>query len=117
MKLEILGTEYTVEVKQYHEDKHFYDNGWGGYCGFFDNCIVLCDLHTHPEYADESEKSITNAQKQCLRHEIVHAFLKESGLCDSANSCECWAINEEMVDWFAAKGKQIYSAWEAAGAL
>ena len=40
-------------------------------------------------------------QKRVLRHELIHAYLFESGLGDSSNSCDAWAVNEEMVDWFA----------------
>lgn len=34
---------------------------------------------------------------QVIRHEIVHAFLHESGLDSNTN----WARNEEIVDWIA----------------
>ena len=32
-----------------------------------------------------------------MRHELIHAFLFESGLAENSN----WARNEEMVDWIA----------------
>lgn len=32
-----------------------------------------------------------------IRHELVHAFILESGLCE----CCTWAENEELVDWIA----------------
>ena len=42
-------------------------------------------------------------EKKNLRHEIVHAFLFESGLAENSE----WAYNEEMVDWIAKQGPKI----------
>lgn len=42
-----------------------------------------------------------------LRHEIIHAFLFESGLWVNSNSVECWAMNEEMIDWIAIQYPKI----------
>ena len=43
-----------------------------------------------------------------LRHEIIHAFLFESGLeCNSLKTYN-WAENEEMVDWFAIQSPKIF---------
>jgi hypothetical protein len=56
--------------------------------------------------------------KRTLRHEIIHAFLCESGL--AANSVvfsDGWACNEEMVDWFAMQGEKIHDAWEKTNGL
>ena len=46
-------------------------------------------------FNDEEEKD--NYTKSCLRHEIAHAFLHESGLSSNSE----WAMNEEIVDWIA----------------
>lgn len=54
--------------------------------------------------------------KQVLRHEIVHAFLNESGLVYNSNfSMQGWATNEEMVDWIAWNGEKLHKAWKEAG--
>ena len=52
-------------------------------------------------------------EKKNIRHEIVHAFLFESGLAENSE----WAQNEEMVDWFACQAPKIYAAFRAAGAI
>jgi hypothetical protein len=39
--------------------------------------------------------------KKNTRHEIIHAFLFESGLNMDSRSSSAWATNEEMVDWMA----------------
>ena len=54
--------------------------------------------------------------RRVVRHEIVHAFLMESGLDESSNPADAWATNEEMVDWFARQGPKIYKAWKEADA-
>ena len=51
--------------------------------------------------------------RKVKRHEIIHAFLLESGLAE----CSDWAQNEEMVDWLARMGPKINTAWQAAGAI
>ena len=48
-----------------------------------------------------------------LRHEIVHAFLYESGLDVSSE----WARNEEIVDWIALQTPKLQKAFEEAGCL
>ena len=52
-----------------------------------------------------------------MRHEITHAFLNESGLDANASDTDCWAKNEEMVDWFAIQSPKIYKAFNEVGAL
>ena len=39
---------------------------------------------------------------------IIHAFLLESGLDSNSNSADSWAVNEEMVDWFAIQSPKIF---------
>ena len=55
--------------------------------------------------------------KKVIRHEIIHAFALESGLRESSLETASWAVNEEMVDWFARQGPKIYKAWQEADAL
>ncbi len=42
-------------------------------------------------------------KNEVARHEIIHAFLSESGL----KSCSSWATNEEMIDFFAIQFPKI----------
>lgn len=112
----ILGTEYKVAIKPYSEDEAF--NCSIGYCDGYTKEIVVCDLSTHPEYKKDPVETREACEKVTLRHEIVHAFLNESGLMSSA--CEvsgAWCKNEEMVDWIALQGEKIYKAWSEVGAL
>ena len=51
--------------------------------------------------------------RKVVRHEIIHAFLEESGL----GECSDWARNEEVIDWIARMGEKLCKAWLEAGAL
>lgn len=118
MTVNVLGTEYTITVKKYDEDEAFERRSIDGYCDGLTKQIVVCDMSTYKGWEHEPPETISAAQKQTLRHEIVHAFFYESGLGDSTFSVDvAWAKNEEMVDWIAWQGQKIYKAWGGAGAL
>lgn len=118
MTVNVLGTQYTVEVKKYDDDTTFSEKSWSGYCSDYAKQIVICDMSTHKEFLDSTNLEQMACQKRTLRHEIVHAFLNESGLCDNSFSADMpWARSEEMVDWIAIQGQKIYSAWCEVDAL
>lgn len=118
LKVNVLGTEYTITVKKYDEDETFERRSIDGYCDDWTKQIVVCDMSTYKGWEHEPPETAAAAQKETLRHEIVHAFLGESGLADSAlNADVAWAKNEEMVDWIAIQGPKIYKAWQEAGAI
>lgn len=118
LKVNVLGTEYTITIKKYDEDEVFGRRSIDGYCDSWIKQIVVCDMSTYKGWEHELPETIASAQKETIRHEIVHAFLDESGLGDNANAVDCgWPQNEEMVDWFALQGPKIYKAWQEVGAL
>ena len=118
MTVNILGTPYEIIVKKYDEDECFKEKAIDGYCDGFSKEIVVCDMATSEGWKDEKKQTIYVLQKQILRHEIVHAFLNESGLQANASKTEnSWVYNEEMVDWIAIQGAKIYKAWQEADAL
>ena len=47
-------------------------------------------------------------RKKVARHEIIHAFLYESGLSHNSE----WANNEEMIDWIAIQFSKMLKAFE-----
>ena len=73
-------------------------------------------LHHEAYCGRRSNRPPEELVKQVLKHEIVHAFLVESGLAFSSHSIVgAWAMNEEMVDWIAWNGEKLYKAWKEAG--
>lgn len=118
MTVNILGTPYTITIKKYNEDEAFSKDGISGYCYSHHHKIVVCDMSTYNGWEHEPVEVIEGQQKETLRHEIVHAFLNESGLKSNSNSADnAWARNEEIVDWIAIQGPKIYKAWQEADAL
>lgn len=115
----ILGATYSIIVKKYDEEESFARRSIDGFCDGLNKQIVICDMTTYKGWEHESAETAKIAQRQTLRHEIVHAFLDESGLsCNTlANDDSGWARNEEAVDWFALQGPKIYVAWQESGAL
>lgn len=118
MTVNILGTEYTVTKKKYTEEEAFSRRSIDGFCDSFTKQIVYCDMSTYKDWEYELPETVAACEKHCIRHEIVHAFLSESGLADSSFPYDsAWAGNEEMVDWIASQGPKIYAAWAQAGAI
>lgn len=118
MKLNILGTEYSVAMFAYDERPEFKKNSIDGFCDSISKEIIICDMKTYPGYEEENPGYLNIVEKQILRHEIVHAFFNESGLQDSCLQYSGgWAKNEEMVDWIALQAPKLLKAFEEADAL
>lgn len=114
----ILGTEYRIEVHKISEDDYMREHALSGYCCEEDKIIVIADVSEEQYYQGMSCSAKQRYSNSTLRHEIVHAFLNESGLSDSANVISgSWAKNEEMVDWFAIQSPKIFSVYKDLGIL
>ena len=114
----ILGTAYTIDVKAYNDDPAFTERSIDGYCDNLTKKIVVCDMDTWPGFEKEPEDVRRAAERQAMRHEIVHAFFGECGLSECALQYNgAWSKNEEMIDWIANVGEKIYAVWEAVGCL
>ena len=105
----ILGSEWTIK------EQSIIDNS------LLENCDGYCDWTTR-EIVIEREQTGTLGDmkryiRKVIRHEIIHAFLFESGLYEASCPVDAWAKNEEMIDWIARQGQKIYEAWKEAGAL
>lgn len=102
----ILGTPYDVIIGMTEEEDSGLENGMG-YCIPVRQRIVVADLDSIDGWKDENE----NAQRRCLavtlRHEVLHAFLSESGLWSNSGDSQAWAMNEEMIDWIAMQWYKI----------
>lgn len=107
----ILGTIYKVRLSvPYNKDANL--EGRFGYASFSDKLIVVADIRTIPGWEEASDNEFLDVFYTTIRHEIIHAYLYESGLNSSSNSAESWARNEEMVDWFAIQFPKILGTFE-----
>lgn len=108
----ILGSMWRIEIRNYNEDPYFKKYDADGYCSSPEKLIVVCDLYSDPAFSGETPEFISNSANLVLKHEIVHAYLYESGLGNDAfYSKGPWTRNEEMVDWIARQGQKIYRTW------
>jgi hypothetical protein len=106
MMVDVLGTEYSIEeTNQVHDS---YLNDMDGYCDHTTKSIVIDTFKPLPG----SVKNLEEYKKQVIRHELVHAFLYESGLGDSS-----WGNNEEIVDWIACMFPKLMKAFEKVDAI
>lgn len=112
MKIDILGTEYRIEIHKVSEDSYMKEKGLAGYCEEENKLIVVADMSEEKYFVGMDEKAQEIYRKKTLRHEIMHAFLSESGLSDNSNRFDgAWAKNEEMVDWLAIQAPKIYKTF------
>ena len=93
----ILGTNYTIIFESEDKDTRLKDN-WGFTDFYTKEIFIRKDIDQETE---NSCKNLIYFKNKVLRHEIIHAFLYESGLNENSKSSMSWAENEEMVDWFA----------------
>ena len=118
MKINVLGTEYEVTFRNYDELGIFEDKGWEAYTDAISKKIIIGNVKTFPGYGKETDEYCRACEKETLRHEIVHAFLNESGLQSCALALSgSWAKNEEMVDWIALQFPKMLEAFRAAGCI
>lgn len=107
MIIDILGIAYKLEYKSFKEDKKLEE--MDGYTDFYLKRIVV--EKDFENRMIDTEK-IKLYQNKVLRHEIVHAFLYESGLDVNSNKAYSWAENEEMVDWFAIQSPKLFAIYK-----
>lgn len=109
MKLNILGAEYTLEVVSKANDAYL--NKCDGYCDKTSKKIVV--------KAKDDEDELDNYDvylKKIKRHEIIHAFLFESGLHENFKH-ETWGHDETMIDWIAVQFPKLLKAFTEADCL
>ena len=70
----ILGTEYRIEVHKRSEDECMRKNGADGYCSDDGKLIVIADTSEKESFPDMTDIEQSAYRKRLLRHEIIHAF-------------------------------------------
>lgn len=84
-----------------------------GYCCPSEKHIKVVDINKLSEWNDYTAEAKARQNNENIRHEIIHAFLYESGLWSSSMQYgNSWAMNEEMVDWIAIQYPKIKRVYE-----
>lgn len=112
LNVSVLGSNYDVYLDVNPEDDPILKD-CDGYTDKTVRRIVVVD-----KAKDSDLEDWTAYRKKVLRHEIIHAFLIESGI----SSCVKWDVQgeehpEAMVDWIAVQFEKIHKAFVMAGAL
>lgn len=104
MKVNILGTEYTV-----YEDNGLEKLGLDGCCKKYDKEISIRSIENMLEDGDHYESKL---ERHCevMRHELIHAFFNESGLDEYGN-------DEQLVDWLAMQFPKMEKTFKDVGCL
>ena len=106
--VQILGTPYTFREATSDEDEHLLN--CDGYCDKTTKEIVVRtdisgDLGDFQAY-----------RKKVIRHEILHAFLFESGLHENWEHKQ-WGHEEATIDWIAIQFPKILKVYKELGCL
>lgn len=101
-KVDILGTEYKIINKVEPEKMP----NLAGRIDYYTKEIWIVDFDKTDNTYD------VNIFNETLRHEILHAFLFESGLHGNTFYEGAWAQCEEMTDWFAMQAPKIYNVYK-----
>ena len=104
MKINVLGTEYDVDLLE-ERDETMQAMNCDGYVD--DSIKEIKVLKIKKDNDVTKKKEPIKYQNTILRHEIIHAFLYESGI-DSGMQFH----NEECVDFFAMQLPKIIKIFE-----
>lgn len=105
LTVNILGTEYKVLREK------FGDDGIDGCCDYTSRTIKIRSDNIN-DVGDFNE-----LMKKQLRHEIIHAFLAESGLQSNYEHYKQFGHEETIVDWMAIQFPKMYEAFRSVNAI
>lgn len=108
MKIDILVTEYELKEVEPDDDPVLADKD--GYC---DTSVKLCVVDAMNHYEAGMKKNLADYKNSVKRHELIHAFLYESG----PDSCSTWAQNEEVIDWIAIQAPKMFNIFKKVDCL
>lgn len=109
MKVNILGTPYKIDFRTNTQDSKL--KLCDGYCDYSIKQIV-CLKRTDKDKTELDLQNLKTIERRLLRHEIIHAFIYESGLWTDSFNTQSWAMNEEMTDWIALQFPKIYKVYK-----
>ena len=109
-KIKVLGTTYTIIFNAPEEDL---PDGADGCMDHSEKVIRIRNI----EPDRDTVKNIGFYITKVTRHEIIHAFLYESGMWSNSGDSEAWAMDEAIVDWIAIQFPKIYEVFREVGCM
>ena len=108
--INILGTKWTLEIVRQEDDKYL--KTADGYADKTLRKIVVCGFPPDDSELGDWEPYV----KKCIRHEIIHAYLFESGLHENFQHPEA-GHDETYVDWVSVQFPKLMKTFQEVGAL
>jgi len=109
--LSVLGTDYLIRCVDATEMPSWFFKSTKGSCDYTTHVITVENLVSRKEDYQDVLGDLETIINQAVRHELIHAFLRESGLGDEGEA------DEIIVDWFALQAPKIFKAFCQAKAL
>ena len=110
MKVDILGTKYKIVMDA--PEEMLPEDADGAMDQSLKRIVIAKFVSDR-----NSIKNLDDYRKKVLRHEIIHAFLYESGLWNNSSGVSAWGQSEEIADWMAIQSPKLFKAFKDAGAL
>jgi len=111
MNVNVLGEKYTIIMST--EEKHPELKGFDGFCSSNEKKIWV-DKEVYKKCEEtgiDVEKARELRIKHIKRHELIHAFVNESGLANSD-------LNDEwIVDWLARQTPKMLKTFQEADCI
>lgn len=107
MVVDVLGVKYRIIETSPDKDEYLQD--CDGYCDKTSKKVVV-KIKDKESQLDDFEVY----RRKCLRHEIIHAFLFESGLHEDWEH-KPYGHDETYVDWIAAQFPKLKKAFDQVG--
>lgn len=103
----VLGTEYMLRIREDSKEKRFEQMNCAGFCDQSTKELVVTN---YVKFRGQiSVKDIQATIRHSIRHELVHAFLYESGLGEDWEHKEL-GQEETTVDWIARQLEKMNEA-------
>ena len=103
--IKILGTEYSRLFDSPEEEM---PDGADGCMDCSTKTIRIAKI----ERNKNTVQNLTEYVKKVLRHEIIHAFMFESGIWNNSGGTACWGQDETITDWFAIQSPKIFKVFQ-----
>ncbi len=106
----ILGVEYTIYF-DINPDEMSEDSD-----GCMDQSTRSIKI-AKMEVTRNTLQNLAEYQKKVVRHEIIHAFLYESGCWANSGASSAWGRDETVTDWIAIQAPKIFKAFQEVDCL
>lgn len=107
-KVSILGTQYKILFDVPEEEM---PDGADGCMDQSIHTIKIAEMKSDIN----SLSCLDEYRKKVLRHEIIHAFMYESGMWNNSGHSECWGMDETITDWIAIQFPKIHKVFHELG--